>query len=140
MFQKLTILGFLRVALLHLTLPSKSYATTGTTSAPANFTCTATTLPVSVTTNSTIFNLPYGDSLKNNSEVAAFTSTIFSANAQAFEEEISGGERELSATYDINTQLCVPKGGLAKNGTLIFAIHGWVTIPHILLHMMLMGF
>jgi hypothetical protein len=105
----------LAIALLCLVLPSIA---TGTTS--ANFACTTATLPISIKTNSTIINLPS----ENNSAVTGLASTIFSVNAQAFGQEVFGGEKELNTTFDIFTQLCTPKGGLKNGGTLIFGIHG----------------
>lgn len=95
----------------------------------SNFRCASNIIPVSVTATTIEFKL---QPPRDQPELIDFFTNLFSAGS-TLGAEITGQPRELKATYQIATELCVPSDfGRNGDGKLIFATHGYVSIQSLI--------
>lgn len=85
----------------------------------ADYTCTETVIPISVSTQVTVLKI---SPPANQSEVSGFSGLIASLTSNVTHDVVDG-KQALNASYRIWSELCVPNGFKA-GGTVELAIHG----------------
>jgi len=85
--------------------------------------CTEIVVPVNVSLQTILLNL---SAPANQTELTGFITKLNSETSN-ITTSIMGGNTNLTASYNIWSQLCIP-AGFRPNGTLEFAIHGFIHI------------
>jgi len=118
-FQCKMLSSLLSASFLFSAFVSSATAQTNTSSF-SSFNCSEFLIPVSISAQTTKFNLT---NPKDQFELSGLVTRMTYLNSTLV-EEVTIGPSTVNATYNIWSQLCVPDGFDEENGILEFTIHG----------------